>query len=134
MPPDGKTVRTPVQIELFGGLTDGRSLKTVGPTATQVLETHWELFGGDEKARGFRTMFYDNGDRAGGSVYDGLGKGEANELVFKFRIYSDGNKIDGIEVLTQISPVSFTPRVFREVERGTGRCHLEWETYEGRVV
>jgi hypothetical protein len=51
-------------------------------------------------------------------VYDGLGKGEGSELVFKFRIYSDGNKIDGIEVLTQISPVSFTPRYFESRKGG----------------
>jgi hypothetical protein len=59
-------------------------------------------------------------------VYNGLGQWEGIDLVFKFRVYSDGNKIDGIEVLTQISPVSFILRHFesrngrREDARWTG--------------
>jgi hypothetical protein len=55
-------------------------------------------------------------------VYDGLGKGEGHELVFKFRIYRDGSKIeviiDGIEVLTQVSPVSFTLGYFESRKGG----------------
>jgi hypothetical protein len=78
-------------------------------------------------------MLCGNADRAGCPVYDGLGQWEGNDLVFKFRTYSDGNQIDGIEVLTEISPVS-PPPVFRESKRGTERCHLDCDTYEGRVV
>jgi hypothetical protein len=51
-------------------------------------------------------------------VYDGLGQWEGNDLVFKFRTYSDGNKIDGIEVLTEISPVSFPLRYFESRNGG----------------
>ena len=71
-------------------------------------------------------------------MYDGLGKGEGHELVFKFRIYRDGSKIeviiDGIEGLTQVSPVSFTLGYFESRKGGTERCHLDCETYEGSVV
>jgi hypothetical protein len=55
-------------------------------------------------------------------VHDGLGKGEGNELVLKFRIYSDGSKIeviiDGIDVLTQVSPFSFTLGYFESRKGG----------------
>ena len=115
--PDGWSV-------VENGRTDGDS------GSRNALGIIW----GNEKARGFRTMFYDSGDRAGGSVYDGLGKGEANELVFKFRIYSDGNKIDGTELLDADLPGLVYPPVFRESKRGTARCHANCDPYEGRVV
>lgn len=68
-------------------------------------------------------MFYDDGFATMGiervaRCMTVWAKGEGSELVFKFRIYSHGNQIDGIEVLTQISPVSFTPRYFESRKGG----------------
>jgi hypothetical protein len=72
----------------------------------------------DEKAKGYRTMFCDNADPAGCSVYDGLGRWEGGDLVFRFRRDRDGNRIDGKEVFTPISPFSYTVRFFESRNGG----------------
>jgi hypothetical protein len=72
----------------------------------------------DEKAKGYRTMFCDNADPAGCSVYDGLGRWEGDDLVFTFRLARDGNRIDGKEVFSSVSPFSYTVRFFESTNGG----------------
>jgi hypothetical protein len=78
----------------------------------------------DEKAQGYRTMFCDNADPAGCSVYDGLGRWEGNDLIFKFRRYRGNDKIDAKEVITPTSPISFTVRFFET--RNDGPEDVTW--------
>lgn len=63
-------------------------------------------------------MFCDNADRDGCSLYDGLGKWEGNDLVFKFRRDRDGNKIEGKEVFTTKPPFSYTVQFFESRKGG----------------
>ena len=72
----------------------------------------------DEKAQGYRTMFCDNADLSGCSLYDGLGKWEGYDLVFRFRLYRDGSRIEGKEVFTAYSPFSFIVRFYESRDGG----------------
>jgi hypothetical protein len=73
----------------------------------------------DDKVPGYRTMFCDNADPSGCSVYDGLGKWEGNDLVFRFKRDGDGMRIDGKELFTSISPSSFTVQFFESRNGGS---------------
>jgi hypothetical protein len=72
----------------------------------------------DASVQGYRTMFCDNADPAGCSVYDGLGHWEGDDLVFKFRRVRNGDKIEGKEVITPTSSFSFTVRFFESRNGG----------------
>jgi hypothetical protein len=94
-----------------------------GPGGRSVIENYYTdgdsgsrsalgILWWDDKVNGYRTMFCDNADPGGCSVYDGLGKWEGNDLVFRFRRDRDGIRIDGKEVFTATSPFSFTVQFF----------------------
>lgn len=112
------------------GLRDtGTNRIVLGPGGRSVVENyHTEgdtgsrsalgILWWDEKAQGYRTMFCDNADPAGCSVYDGLGRWEGNDLVFEIKRDHDGIRIGGKEVFITTSPLSYTVRYFESRNGG----------------
>lgn len=112
------------------GLRDtGKNRIVLGPGGRSVVENyHTEgdtgsrtalgILWWDAKAQGYRTMFCDNADPTGCSVYDGLGRWEGNDLIFEFKRDHDGIKINGKEVFMTTSPFSYTVRFFESRNGG----------------
>jgi Protein of unknown function (DUF1579) len=93
-------------------IEDYRTEGDSGPR--QALGVFWW----DATAQGYRSMFCDNLDPGGCSLYDGVGKWEGSELVFHF-VFRDKNKqIQMREVLTRTSANSFTARFYTKEKSG----------------
>ena len=83
------------------------------------------IFWWDSKEKGYRTMFCENRDPSGCSVYVGLGNGEGDDWVFLTEFETkDKGKVKVKEVLTTTSPSSFTATFYRS--ENNGPMKLDW--------
>jgi hypothetical protein len=119
----------PNAIRVKGRKDTGTNRIVLGPGGRSVIENYHTdgdsgsrsalgILWWDAAAQGYRTMFCDNADPAGCSVYDGLGHWEGDDLVFKFKRVRNGDKIEGKEVITPSLPFSFTVRYFESRNGG----------------
>lgn len=93
-------------------IEDYRTEGDSGPR--QALGVFWW----DATAQGYRSMFCDNLDPDGCSLYDGVGKWEGSELVFHFVFRDKDKQVEIREVLTRTSANSFTARFYTNEKSG----------------
>jgi len=102
----------------------GKSVIRFGPGKVALIEdyrTHGDqgtqvalgIFWYDGKGKGYRTMFCDDQDPSGCSLYDGLGNWEGSDWVFHHEYEEDKKKVKIKQVLTATSPSSFIARFYR---------------------
>jgi hypothetical protein len=73
------------------------------------------MFWWDGKGKGYRTMFCEDGDPSGCSVYNGLGNWEGSDWVFNHEYEENKKKVKIKQVLTATSPSSFIARFYRSI-------------------
>ena len=83
------------------------------------------IFWWDGKEKGYRTMFCEDRDPSGCSVYEGLGNWEGADWVFHTEFETkDKKKVKVKEVLTTTSPSSFIATFYRS--ENDGPMKLDW--------
>lgn len=114
----------------------GESVIRFGPGNLALIEdyrTHGDqgtrvslgIFWWDAKAKGYRTMFCEDRDPNGCSVYEGLGNWEGADWVSQSEFETkDKKKVKVKEVLTATSPSSFIARFYRS--ENDGPMKLDW--------
>jgi hypothetical protein len=114
----------------------GKSVIRFGPGKLALIEdyrTHGDqgtrvalgIFWWDGKAKGYRTMFCEDRDPSGCSVYEGLGNWEGADWVFHSEFETnDKKKIKVKEILAAISPSSFIATFYRSEDDGPMK--LDW--------
>jgi hypothetical protein len=119
-----------------GGKDVGESVIRFGPGKLALIEdyrTHGDegtrvalvIFWWDGKGKGYRTMFCEDRDPSGCSVYEGLGNWEGADWVFHTEFETkDKKKVKVKEVLTATSPSSFTATFYRS--ENDGPMKLDW--------
>ena len=102
----------------------GKSVIRFGPGKLALIEdyrTHGDqgsqvglgIFWWDGKEKGYRTMFCEDRDPSGCSVYNGLGNWEGSDWVFRHEYEEDKKKVKIKQVVTATSPSSFVARFYR---------------------
>jgi hypothetical protein len=125
-----------------GGKDTGTSVIRLGPGRLSLIEdygTHGDggrrvalgIFWWDDKAQGYRSMFCDDHDPSGCSVYEGLGKWEGADWVFHDEFEANDKKVKIKEVLTAASPSSFTARFYRS--ESDGPMELDWTVKHTKI-
>jgi hypothetical protein len=121
----------------------GKSVIRFGPGRLALIEdyrTHGDdgnrvalgIFWWDGKEKGYRTMFCEDRDPSGCSVYQGLGNWEGADWVFHTEFETkDKKKIRIKEVLTSTSPSSFTATFYRS--ENDGPMKLDWIVKHSKV-
>jgi hypothetical protein len=119
-----------------GGKDAGRSVIRYGPGKLALIEdyrTHGDqgtrvalgIFWWDSKGKGYRSMFCEDRDPSGCSVYEGLGNWEGPDWVFHTEFETkDKKKVKVKEVFTITSPSSFTATFYRS--ENDGPMKLDW--------
>jgi hypothetical protein len=114
----------------------GKSVIRFGPGKLALIEdyqTHGDdgtrvalgIFWWDGKGNGYRTMFCEDRDPRGCSVFEGLGNWEGADWVFYSEFQNqDKKKVSVKEVLTATSPSSFTATFYRS--ENDGPMKLDW--------
>src|ERR1019366_1675035 len=114
----------------------GKSVIRFGPGKLALIEdyqTHGDdgtrialgIFWWDGKGNGYRTMFCEDRDPHGCSVFEGLGNWEGADWVFHTEFENkDKKKVRVKEVLTATSPSSFTATFYRS--ENDGPMKLDW--------
>jgi hypothetical protein len=125
------------------GKDTGQSVIRFGPSKLALIEdyrTHGDdgdrasfgIFWWDGKAPGYRTMFCDDRDPGGCSLYNGLGNWEGADWVFRTEFETkDKKKVKVREVLTATSPSSFTATFYRGVDDGPMK--LDWTVKHTKI-
>jgi hypothetical protein len=119
-----------------GGKDVGKSEIRFGPGNLTLIEdyrTHGDqgdrvamgIFWWDGEEKGYRTMFCEDRDPSGCSVYEGLGNWEGADWVFHTEFETkDKKKVKVREVLTTTSPSSFVATFYRS--ENDGPMKLDW--------
>ena len=114
----------------FGKLALIEDYRTHGDQGTQVA---MGIFWWDGTAKGYRTMFCEDRDPRGCSVYEGLGNWEGADCVFRSEFETkDKKKIKIREVLTATSPSSFISTFYRS--ENDGPMKLDWTVKHSRTA
>jgi hypothetical protein len=104
--------------------------RTQGDQGTRVA---LGIFWWDGKAKGYRTMFCEDRDPSGCSVYDGLGNWEGADWVSQSEFETkDKKKVRVKEVLTATSPSSFTATFY--LSENDGPMKLDWTVEHSRTA
>lgn len=133
----------PREVGSKGGKDIGESVIRFGPGKLALIEdyrTHGDegtrvalgIFWWDGREKGYRTMFCEDRDPSGCSVYGGLGNWEGADWVFHTEFESkDKKKVKVKEVLTTTSPSSFTATFYRSENDGPMR--LDWTVKHSKI-
>jgi len=93
-----------------GKLALTEDFRTNGDQGKQVS---FGIFWWDGKGKGYRTMFCEDRDPSGCSVYNGLGNWEGSDWVFRHEYEEDKKKEKIKQVVTATSPSLFVAKFYR---------------------